>query len=123
MNGAAMEKVMDYEENIVSCGKAEAMQHLKPKLNGYMRSSGEVYIGATANRQRRFEQHEQRGVGWRKMVVLYEAFTPQIAAALEADLIDYARRCNFRTSVRNVSDGGDGLNPNGGFTYVYILVR
>jgi hypothetical protein len=118
-----MEKVMDYEENIAQCSKNDAMQHLKPKLNGYMRVWSEVYIGATGNLQRRRAQHEQRGIGWRKMVVLYEAFTPQIAAALEADLIDYARRCNFRTSVGNVRDGGDGLNPNGGHTYVYLLVR
>lgn len=59
------------------------------------------------------------------MVVVYEALSPKIAADLERDLLDYARRCDFRTPIANdPSDmGGEGLSPQLRKNYLYLLLR
>ena len=109
------------EENIVRVSRHEAMDQLKLKLNGYRNKWSHVYIGVTANPERRWAKHARNG--WQKMVLLYEAFRPDIARDLEQDLIDYAHRCNFRLAVENINPGGEGLTNENRNNYLYVLVR
>ena len=109
------------EKNIVRVNRSEAMEHLKPKLNGYRSSWSQVYIGVTANPEKRWAKHVRNG--WQKMVLLYEAFRPDIARDLEQDLIDYARRCDFRIAIDNINPGGEGLTDKTRNNYLYVLVR
>ena len=109
------------ENKIVRVDCSEAMRYLKPKLNGYRRSWSQVYIGVTANPDKRWAKHVRNG--WQKMVLLYEAFRPDIARDLEQDLIDYARRCDFRIAIDNISPGGEGLTDDNKNNYLYVLVR
>ncbi len=109
------------EDNIVRVGRDEAMSHLKLKLNGYRNSWSQVYIGVTANPETRWAEHVRNG--WQKMVLIYEAFRPDIARDLEQDLIDYAHRCDFRIAVENVKPGGEGLSDEIRSNYLYVLVR
>ncbi len=108
------------EDKIVRVAKTEALAHLKPKLNGYRRYAERIYIGVTANPERRWQQH--RPNGWSKMVLLYEAFRADIACELERELIDYAHNCNFRVAPENVNPGGEGISNEPRSNYVYVLV-
>lgn len=108
------------EANIVRVGRYEAMAQLKPMLNGYRRSWSRVYIGVTANPERRWGKHARNG--WRKMVLVYEAIRPDIAQHLERDLIDYAHRCGFQVEVENVNPGGEGISSQNRKNYLYVLV-
>ena len=54
------------EDKIVRVAKTEALAHLRPKLNGYRRYAERIYIGVTANPERRWQQH--RPNGWSKDV-------------------------------------------------------
>jgi hypothetical protein len=114
---------MEIIYKLVKVGKDEAMAHLKPKLNGYRKKWSQVRIGATAEPELRALQHHRDG--WVRMVLLYEGLSPEIAADLERDLIDYARRCNFRTPIANAPNdlGGEGLSPQRRKNYVYLLLR
>jgi hypothetical protein len=112
---------MVIEDKIVRVDKRKAMARLQPMLNGYLSQWNEVYIGATADYERRAEQHGPDG--WMKMVLLYEALNADIARELERDLIHYARHCNFRVDVTNDSDGGEGLRDHNRHHHVYLLVR
>lgn len=109
------------EDKIVRVIRSEAMDHLKLKLNGYRSQWSHVYIGVTANPKKRWAQHMRNG--WYKMVLLYEAFRPDIARELERDLIDYANGCNFRIEVENITPGGEGLKNESRKNYLYVLVR
>lgn len=109
------------EDNIVRVSRYEAMEQLKLKLNGYRSKWNYVYIGVTANPEQRWAKHERNG--WWKMVLLYEAFRPDIARDIEKDLIDYAHRCDFRITVENVNPGGEGLTEQQRSNYLYVLVR
>jgi len=108
------------EDNIVRVNRYEAMEQLKLKLNGYRYSWNQVYIGVTANPEKRWAKHMRNG--WQKMVLLYEAFRPDIARDLERDLIDYAHRCAFRIAVENINPGGEGLTEELRNNYLYVLV-
>jgi hypothetical protein len=108
------------EDNIVRVGRDEAMSHLKPMLNGYRRVWNRIYIGVTANSEERWAKHSLNG--WAKMVLLYEAYRPDIAVDLERDLIDYARRCNFIIPIENITPGGEGIDNAQGYHYLYVLV-
>ncbi len=108
------------EERIVRVGRDQAMSELKPMLNGYRRSWNRVYIGVTANPPQRWTKHMRNG--WSKMVLLYEAFRPDIAIDLERDLIDYARRCRFQIPPENINPGGEGIGTNQQTHFVYVLV-
>ena len=100
--------------------KHEAMDYLKPRLDGFRSHWLRVYIGVTSDPDRRWVKHANRG--WSRMIVVYEAFTPEIAADLERDLIDYAHRCGFRVPVENVNPGGEGISAERRSNYLYILV-
>ncbi|KFA90806.1 hypothetical protein [Archangium violaceum] len=99
----------------------KAMPFLKPIINGYRSHWNKVYIGITSAPEFRWNQH--RVLGWPKeMVVIYEALTPMIAGELEQDLIDYARRCNFREDIQNIGPGGEGIENGSGHHYLYLLI-
>jgi hypothetical protein len=108
------------EDNIVRVGREEAMSHLQPMLNGYRRFWNRVYIGVTANPEKRWAKHSSNG--WAKMVLLYEAYRPDIAIDLERDLIDYAHRCNFLMPPDNINPGGEGIGNEQRYHYLYVLV-
>jgi hypothetical protein len=96
------------------------MGSLKLKLNGYRSLWTRVYIGVTADPVSRWNEHSSRG--WTKMVLLYKAFTPQIASSMERALIRYARDCNFRVGVENVRPGGEGIGEESRPNYLYVLL-
>lgn len=105
---------------IVRLDALEAMEPLKNLLNGYRRSYERIYIGVTADPERRWQKHDANG--WKKMVILYEAFTPKIAQKMERDLIDYARRCNFRIAPENIGFGGEGILDTPRSNFLYLVV-
>jgi hypothetical protein len=108
------------EENVVrNLVPGEAMPRLKNILNGYMSHWERIYIGATAHPELRYEQHMSDG--WRKMVLLYDAFSPEIAQRMERQLIAHAREANFLSLVANTHPGGTGLGATRRSTYLYIL--
>ena len=109
------------ENNIVRLGRDQAMPHLKSKLNGYRRGGRPIYIGVTANPDARWMMHHAYD-GWAKMVVLYKAFSADIASDMERELIDYAHQCNFLSSPANIGPGGEGIGRGGGPRYLYVLV-
>ncbi len=108
------------EENIVLLGRDDAMPKLKQKINGYRRLWKRVYIGVTSNPARRWAKHELNG--WRKMVLLYDAYRPDIAISMGIELITYARSCGFIIEIENVSRGGEGIGSAARSNYLYILV-
>lgn len=108
------------EDNIVRVGRQEALPILAQKLNGYRRYASRIYIGVTANPERRWSEHSQND--WRKMVLVYEAFNPDIARELERYLIRYAASCNFRIEPENISHGGEGISAQNRANFVYLLV-
>ena len=112
---------MEIIDRCVSVNKHEAMARLKPMLNGYFSNWNESYIGVTTHPRDRARKHSVNG--WLKMVLMYRADNPRIAAALERDLIDYARRCNFRIDVLNVGDGGENTQFQSGHVFLYLLLR
>ena len=59
--------------------------------------------------------------GWQKMVVVYEAFSPEIAQDMEQALISHARESNFLTRVVNTNPGGEGLRTARRSNYLYFL--
>ncbi|WP_147451348.1 hypothetical protein [Corallococcus llansteffanensis] len=108
------------EDRIVRVGRDSAMAIIKPMLNGYRGSWSRIYIGVSAKPSRRWVKHMRNG--WSKMVLLYEAFRPDIAVDLERDLIDYARRCNFLMPPENISSGGEGIGNIQQSYFVYLIV-
>jgi hypothetical protein len=108
------------EDNIVSLGRYDAMSELKKKVNGYRRFWKRVYIGVTCNPQQRWTKHISND--WRKMVLLYEAYRPDIAISMERELISYARGCGFIIDIENVNPGGEGLSCEQKSNYLYVLV-
>jgi hypothetical protein len=107
-------------DNIVRVGRQEALPLLAQKLNGYRRYASRIYIGVTAHPERRWSEHAQSD--WRKMVLLYEAFNPEIARELERSLIRYAACCNFRIEPENINPGGEGIGAQSQANFVYLLV-
>lgn len=110
------------EDNIVRARPEQALPSLKQKLNGYRRFGARIYIGITNNPERRWEQHRRKGGDWKKMVLLYEAYTVGIALDLEQDLIAYAQGCNFLLAPHNISPGGEAGMDAPGHRYLYVLV-
>lgn len=108
------------ERNLVRAHWQNALPILQSKLNGYRYAWRRIYIGATSDPGRRWDSHISNG--WQKMVLLYEAFTPDIARALERGLIEHARSCNFQIDIENIADGGEGLSNETLLTYLYVLV-
>lgn len=108
------------EDNIVRVGRQEALPLLAQKLNGYRRYASRIYIGVTAHPERRWSEHAQND--WRKMVLLYEAFSPEIARELERSLIRYAASCNFLIEPDNINPGGEGIGAQNRVNFVYLLV-
>lgn len=108
------------EDRVVRVPWQEAMEHLKPMLNGYRRHNERIYIGVTSNPDFRWQQHALDG--WDRMVLIYEAKTPKIAVDLERDLIDYARRCNFQNDILNDGAGGEGITGERRVNFLYVLL-
>jgi hypothetical protein len=97
-----------------------AMEELKPMVNGYRRSWSRFKVGVTAHPELRWQDHQSDD--WTKMVVVYEALSPDIAQYLERDLIDYCRRCNFAIDIENINPGGEGITPQRRKNYLYLLL-
>jgi len=108
------------EDKVVRVGRQEALPLLQQKLNGYRRFASRIYIGVTAHPERRWNEHAQNG--WQKMVLLYEAFNPEIACELERSLIRYAASCNFLIEPDNINPGGEGIGAQNRVNFVYLLV-
>src|SRR5688572_15562267 len=100
--------MIEIENSIVKVPKSEAMSKIKPKVDGYRSHHARIYVGVTNDPARRAKEHEKNG--WIRMILLYEAWSAEIARELEMDIIDYCRRCNFKIPIENKSDGGDWIN-------------
>lgn len=112
---------MSIEHNIVRKPVNEALPVLKQKLGGYLGCWNGYYIGSSSNVENRWESH--RANGWRKMVVLYEAFSAGIAADIERDLIAWSRATGFRVDGDNRAPGGEGIRGDRSRHHIYVLVR
>lgn len=108
------------EVNIVSLGRYDAMPILKQKLNGYRRIWKRVYIGVTSNPERRWAKHASNG--WQKMVLLYDAYRPDIAVEMERELIEHAHDCRYIIDIENINLGGEGLSHEQRSNYLYVIV-
>jgi hypothetical protein len=108
------------EDKIVRVNHGQAMSKLKRKLDGYRSHWSRFYIGVTSAPERRWEAHSLNG--WVKMVLLYEAYSTDIAINLERDLIDYAHRCHFQIPPDNRAPGGEGIGNEQLSHYLYLLV-
>ena len=107
-------------DKIVRIDWRRTMPKLKPILDGYRSNWNRVYIGVTTDPDRRWNRHQP--MGWDHMALIYEALAPNIAQELEQDMIDYARRCNFKEDIQNIGPGGEGIGSSSGFHYLYLLV-
>ena len=108
------------EKNIVHVSPEKAMSHLKPRLDGFRKSWDNIYIGVTTNPEPRWAQHQPRG--WKKMVLLYEAFGAELARSLARDLVDYAGVRKFQ--VVNESVKPDEAAKDGrGSHFLYVLLK
>lgn len=112
---------MSIEINIVRKPVNEALPDLKQKLRGYLGYWEAYYIGSSSNYAHRWARH--RGNGWRKMVVLYEAFSAGIAADIERELIAWAQQTGFRVEGENRAPGGEGILSDRSRHHIYVLVR
>lgn len=110
------------ENNLVVEPWPKALDKLKPKLNGYRGNQWTVYIGATQDPDRRFEEHKAKG-GYSRLVVVYEAFNPRVAREVEQELIDYAHRCGFRSQPDNIAAGGENIEDGSGRWFIYFALR
>lgn len=108
------------EENIVVAPPDKALPRIKNKMNGYWSAANRLYIGATSNKEVRWAKHQRQG--WRRMVILYDAYTPEIAAKMERALIDYARSCNFIVRSENIGPGGEGIVEEARSNFIYLLL-
>ncbi len=100
---------------------SKAMPLLKNMINGYLSKWEQVYVGVTAHPELRYQQH--MADGWRKMVLIYEAFSPEIAQGMEQSLIAYAKKCDFLSLVVNVNPGGEGIGRARRSNYLYVLCK
>lgn len=107
--------------DIVDVGRDQALEALTPRLNGYRCSGHQLSIGATAHPERCWNRHAAKG--WTRMVVLYETYSARSAVEVERELLDYARRCNFRLPPTQLRPGGEGPGEASGHRYVYVLLR
>ena len=101
--------------------RQQAVPALKQKLGGYLGCWSGYYIGSSSNYSNRWERH--RGNGWRKMVVLYEAWSAGIAADIERELITWSRGTGFRVEGENRARGGEGILGDRSRHHIYVLVR
>ncbi|NOK08822.1 hypothetical protein [Corallococcus exercitus] len=108
------------DDKIIQVHADYALDALKPKLNAYRHFRERVYIGVTASPEKRWKKHQ--GKGWKKMVLIYEAYSTDIAERLERGLINYARQCRYRVEIENVGDGGEGLSTTRQRHFLYLLV-
>jgi hypothetical protein len=108
------------QKNLVKAGRQNAVPLLLEKINGYRRSWMRVKIGATASPEKRWTKHVADD--WKKMVILYDAYTPAIARKMEQELIAAARESNFILDIENVNPGGEGLGDEPRSNYIYVLV-
>lgn len=111
---------MSIENNIVKLPFAEAKGGIKQKLSGYFRSWNRYYIGSTSNPPARWSRHGQNG--WTKMVLLYEAWSPDLATSLERELIAWAQQTGFQVECGNRAPGGEGILTDRSTHYIYVLV-
>ncbi|MDP2313815.1 MAG: hypothetical protein Q8P41_12980 [Pseudomonadota bacterium] len=110
---------MNIENNIVDQNWGEALVALKGKLNGYMRCWGRIYVGTTTDYSARARKHAPNG--WEKMVLLYNAYGPGLAAGMETKLIAHVHTTEFRVVKENVGRGGEGVLPDNSH-FIYVLV-
>lgn len=107
--------------DVVEAGANDALRTIKQKLNGYRYAWSEVYVGVTQDPEARLQNHQNDG--WRKMVVVWEAWNDDITAYMERELIAYGQACNVRTPMANRGPGGEGVAQGSGAWWVYILLR
>jgi hypothetical protein len=108
------------KENILKVGRQNAVPLLLQKINGYRGSWRRVKIGATSDPERRWDQHSSDS--WEEMVLIYKAYTPEIAREIEQELIAASRESNFLLDIENVNPGGEGLGDVRRSNYIYVLV-
>ena len=111
---------MTIENRIIEVPFSEAKPLIQRSLLGYMRCWNSIYIGSTVDPIRRWPEHAGKGMA--KMVLLYKAWSANLAISMERELIDWARATNFRIEHLNMSDGGEGIPHHQRKHYIYILV-
>lgn len=99
----------------------DALPEVQRRLNGYLASYDQLYVGATTNPAARWAIGHAHA-GWTKMVLLYESDWLGSTRGMERALIAYARRTNFRVKPENVRTGGEGLPVGADRYWVYVLV-
>lgn len=110
------------EDHNTATGRvAEALPHLKQRLNGYLSTYDRVKIGATTDPATRWRLGHQDG-GWAKMVVLYRSDFAGSTRSMETKLIAHARGTRFRVRPENIRPGGESINDGYAAYFVYILV-
>jgi hypothetical protein len=120
---ASMERCMQIENGILAVDKREFIDAFADELEQLMNDHEHIYIGVTTNPDRRAEQHDVSwSLDWDRMLLVYEAYTPGIAADLERALIDLARDMDDE-KVLNESDGGENTQFQSGHVFLYLLLR
>ena len=109
------------DHNIITGRVAEALPHLKRRLNGYLSAYDRVKIGATTDPHTRWRRGHS-AAGWSKMVVVYRSDYAGSTRSMETKLIGYARGTRFRVRPENVLPGGESINDGYDAYFVYVLV-
>ena len=111
---------MSIENRVIEISVNQAIPLIQRSLLGYMSRWSKIYIGSTVDPARRWPEHADKGMV--KMVLLYQAWSASLAINMERELIDWARRTNFRIEHLNATDGGEGIPIHQRKHYIYILV-
>jgi len=97
--------------------KNSIRKKLNRSIGQYTRYYKKIKIGISCNPERRKNEHNISGKGWRKMIILYKTTSKKYIDSLEKEVIDY----HWDYVENEVSGGGGqkGVSPY----YLYILIK